>query len=203
MWAIVSRTIGLTTHRYVERFKHLTDETAVDDSWYLDCALEYDSTAASTISGLTHLTGETVSVLGDGMVLTDKIVDHDGKIFLQRACAHVIAGLPYTSTLKTLQLDLSVQGGTVQGLVKRINRVILRLFRSIGGKCGPSLTKLDVIPQRAPSMTMGDPVPLITDDLTIPFPADPNWKDNHIVIVQDQPLPLNVLAIISRVEVYE
>ena len=40
--------------------------TDVEDAFYLDSGLTYDSTPTTTISGVDHLEGETVQVLADG-----------------------------------------------------------------------------------------------------------------------------------------
>lgn len=70
---IVQRTINGTTRRYIEylsnQFDVDEDETKAD-AFFIDSGLTYSSTAASSISGLDHLEGEAVSILGDGSVYT-------------------------------------------------------------------------------------------------------------------------------------
>jgi hypothetical protein len=85
--------------------------------------------------------------------------------------------------------------GTSQGKTKRISKVVLRLFETVGAKCGPSLTKLDIVPFRTTSDTLDQPVStLLSGDKTLEFDDDYN-TNSYIYVVQNQPLPLSVLAI--------
>ena len=85
--------------------------------------------------------------------------------------------------------------GTSQGKIKRISKVVLRLFETVGAKVGPSLTDLETVPFRTTSSPMGQPVPtLIAGDKQVEFRDDFN-SDGFIFVKQDQPLPLSVLAL--------
>ncbi|MDD5458400.1 MAG: hypothetical protein PHF37_03300, partial [Phycisphaerae bacterium] len=54
--------------------------TTIEDAFFVDCGITFESeTPTSTITGLDHLDGETVKVLGDGVVLDDAVVE-DGQI---------------------------------------------------------------------------------------------------------------------------
>jgi hypothetical protein len=203
VWCIVARTINGSLVSYVERLKNNTDTVLHPDFWYVDSGLQYDGVSTTAITGLSHLVGRTVSVLGDGLVLNDKVVSPTGGITLERSCSKVTAGLRFISTLKTMPLDLPMQGGSMQGIVSRINRVILRLYRTLGGKCGSTVATLTKLPQRAPGMSMDEPIPLVSWDSILPFPDDPTRGYNQIIVVQDQPLPMTVLSLIARVNVYD
>ena len=81
---------------------------------------------------------------------------------------------------------------------KRISKVVLRLFETVGAKVGPSLTSLETIP-RTTSSNLGQPGPtLLAGDKEIEFRDDYN-TDGFIFVKQDQPLPLTVLAIFPTV----
>ena len=85
--------------------------------------------------------------------------------------------------------------GTSQGKIKRISKVVLRLFETVGVKVGPSLTNLETIPFRTTSSDLSAPVDtLVEGDREIEFDDDYN-SDGHIFIKQDQPLPASILAI--------
>jgi hypothetical protein len=72
--------------------------------------------------------------------------------------------------------------------------VVLRLFETVGAKCGPSLTKLDIVPFRTTSDTLDQPVStLLAGDKALEFDGD--YGSDFIFVKQDQPLPLSVLAI--------
>ena len=75
LWVIVKRTINGATKRYVECFADFDfDETTSTDFRFLDSHLTYDGSATTTLSGLTHLEGQSVSVLADGAAHANKTV---------------------------------------------------------------------------------------------------------------------------------
>ena len=197
LWVIVKRTINGNTRRYVECFTDFDfDELDAEVFHFLDSGLSYDGTATTSITGLDHLEGENVQILADGATHDDKIVS-SGSITLDRSAKKVKVGLPYDSILQTMRLEGgSAEGeGTSQGKIKRVNRVVLRLFETVGAKCGPSLTKLDIVPFRTTSDTLDQPVStLLAGDKTLEFSGDYD-TDSYIFVKQDQPLPLCVLAI--------
>ena len=94
VWVIIKRTINGVTKRYVE-YLHKFDFDETDDTSfnYLDSQLAYDGSATTTISGLDHLEGETVSVLADGSTHPNKVVSSGG-ITLDRSSTKVKVTTP-------------------------------------------------------------------------------------------------------------
>ena len=195
LWVIVKRIINGSTRRYVECFSDFDfDETAASDFHFIDSGLSYDGTATTSITGLDHLEGQTVQILADGATHTDKIVS-SGAITLDRSSKKVKVGLGYDSVLQTMRVEGGSAEGTGQGKVKRISKVVLRLFNTVGVKCGPSLTNLETVPFRTTSSDMDNPVStLLAGDKTVEFTDDYN-SDGFIFVKQDQPLPLSLLAL--------
>lgn len=201
VWLLVARTIGGATKRYVELVKSNEAVTDIEDYWYLHSALSYDGTPTTTVSGLTHLAGETVDCLADGFWLHGKTVSAGGVVTLGGSYSRVICGLPYTSTLK-VPVQVQYGGGTLEGVKKRITKLWLRLYKSLGGTIGPDTGTQDVIAFRTPSMALGSQVPVVTDDKQVSFAGGPAEKV-EIMIKHSQPLPFNVLGIVSKVVVYD
>jgi len=199
LWVIVKRTINSTTKRYIECFSSFDfDETDATDFKFLDSHLSYSGAATTSISGLSHLEGETVSILADGATHADKVVS-SGAITLDRSSTKVVVGLSYDSILQTMRLEGGAAEGTSQGKTKRISKVVLRLFETVGVKVGPSLSNLETVPFRTTSSLLSSPVDtLLAGDKTIEFRDDYN-SDGFIFIKQDQPLPCSVLAIFPTV----
>ena len=195
LWVIVKRTINGATKRYVECFSDFDfDETTATDFKFVDSHLSYSGSATTTLSGLAHLEGQTVSVLANGATHADKVVS-SGQITLDRSATKAVVGLAYDSVLQTMRVEGGAAEGTSQGKTKRISKVVLRLFETVGAKVGPSLTDLETVPFRSSSDPMDTPVStLIAGDKEIEFRDDYN-TDGFIFIKQDQPLPLSVLAI--------
>ena len=196
LWCIVKRTVNGATVRYVQCFSDFDfDETASTDFKFLDSHLSYSGSSTTTLSGLSHLQGQTVSILADGSVHSNKVVNGSGQITLDRSVTKACVGLAYDSVLQTMRIEGGSLEGTSQGKIKRISKVVLRLFETVGVKVGPSLSNLETIPFRTTSSNLSAPVDtLIEGDKEIEFDDDYN-SDGHIFIKQDQPLPASILAI--------
>ncbi len=198
-YVIVKRTINGATKRYVEVFASFDfDETDATSFRFLDSHLTYSGSATNTLTGLSHLEGQTVSILGDGSAHPDVTVS-SGSVTLNRSVTSACVGLSYDSILQTMRIEGGAAEGTSQGKVKRISKVVLRLFETVGVKVGPSLNDLELIPFRTTSSTMSAPVEtFLAGDKEIEFRDDYN-SDGFIFVKQDQPLPCTVLAIYPTV----
>lgn len=198
LWLIVKRTIGGATKRYVELLDPFPElDAAPADLFYVDCGLTYDGAPATVISGADHLEGETVQILADGAEHPTKTVT-GGAVTLDYAASVVQLGLGYASTIQPMRLEAGAQDGTAQGKKKRIDRVTVRLLRSLGMKLGRSETTLDDIPFRSTSDPMDAAPPLFSGDKEIVFRGDYE-TDGDVLIRQDRPLPLTVLSLYPRV----
>jgi hypothetical protein len=195
VWVIIKRTVNGATKRYVECFSDFDfDETDPTDFKFLDSHLSYSGSSTTTLSGLSHLEGQAVSILADGSVHANKTVS-SGAITLDRAVTKACVGLSYDSILQTMRIEGGAAEGTSQGKTKRISKVVLRLFETVGVKVGPSLSNLELVPFRTTSSNLSAPVDtLLAGDKEIEFRDDYN-SDGFIIIKQDQPLPCSVLAI--------
>ena len=103
------------------------------------------------------------------------------------------AGLGYTASLLPVRFEAGAADGTAQGKKKRISKVTLRLHRSLGCKVGRDAAHLDELPFRDYGGLMDTPPPLFTGDKDVTFRGNYDTAGD-VLIVQDQPLPLTVLA---------
>ena len=198
-WVIIKRTIDGNTKRYVE-YIHEYDFDETDDTSFnfLDSQLSYDGSAATTISGLAHLEGETVSILANGSTHPDKVVS-SGEITLDRSSTKVKVGLPYTSLLQTMRIDAGSQNGTSQSKTKRIYEITARLYESIGVEIGPDLDNMERIPFRSSANEMDSGITVFTGDKEIEFRG--NYEtDGFIFVRQVQPLPLTILSLYPKLQ---
>ena len=201
VYLVVKRTIGGATKRYVERMSGFDFGSDITDAFFVDSGLTYSGSAATTISGLDHLEGQTVSVLADGS-LHPNVTVSSGAVTLQRSVTKAHIGLPFTSKVETLRIDGGSALGSSQGKIKRISEVTIRLFRSVGLKVGTSSSELDIVPFRDSGDAMSTAIPLFTGDKTVEFRGGYD-DDATIVIQQDQPLPMTILAIFPTVSVFD
>jgi len=149
-----------------------------------------------TLSGLSHLEGQTVSILADGATHPDKTVS-SGAISLDRAAKKVKIGLAYTSLLQTMRIDAGSQNGTSQGKTKRIYEITIRLFETVGVEVGPDLNNMERIPFRSSANPMNEGIEPFTGDKEVEFRGNYD-TDGFIVVRQTQPLPLTVLSVYPR-----
>tara|TARA_R100000808_G_scaffold2300_1_gene9375 strand:- start:7179 stop:9740 length:2562 start_codon:yes stop_codon:yes gene_type:complete len=193
-WVIVKRTINGSTRRFVEYINNF-DFTETDNTTFnfLDSALSYSGSAATTISGLDHLEGQTVSILADGATHPDKTVS-SGSVTLDRSATNVKLGLAYKSILQTMRLNAGSQNGTSQAKTKRIYEITIRLYESVGVEVGESLSNMERIPFRTSSDPMDEGIPVFTGDKTVEFRGNYD-TDGFIFVRQTQPLPLTILSL--------
>lgn len=114
---------------------------------YLDSYKTATPSSTASITGLSHLEGETVRVLGETDSGNPNYTDFgtytvsSGAITLNKAANnHVIVGLDYNADIVTVPLEAGSTLGTSQGVIKRIEEVGIRFYRSIG--CKVALAKL-------------------------------------------------------------
>lgn len=155
----------------------------------------------TSVTGLDHLEGETVSILADGAVHPNKTVA-SGAITLDYAAGRVQAGLPYTHRWKSLKNTAGTQMGTPIGQTKRYHLVTLVIKDGLNSKIGPDTDNLFSVPFREVADAMDTAVPLFTGEVVVDFDGD--WEtDPRIVIEGVAPVPVTYLAIAPRVTVNE
>jgi hypothetical protein len=171
-------------------------------------ALTTWSEAVDQVSGLWHLEGKTVSILGDGFVVgspnnasyTTYTVTN-GSVTLEQCFSVIHVGLPFTCDLETLDID-SNQGEPFTNKNKAITELSVFLEESRGMFAG----------SRPPTDDAVDPLQGLTElkirnDETYEESVDlktgvasvvirQEWNSNgRIFIRQVDPLPLSVLAV--------
>lgn len=121
-WALVKRTVGGVTVRYIETL----DPTMF---YSLDAAITGTSGPGLAVwPGLAHLNGQTVACVADGSYMGTFVVA-GGAITLPRAAFAVVIGLPFTHTVKMLTPSFQGQTGTSDGGSMRISECTAR-FRN-------------------------------------------------------------------------
>ncbi len=80
----------------------------------------------TTLTGLTHLEGETINLLVDGQIHPQETVS-SGQVTLDYSGGKVQWGLPYTWEYESLKLPYGTQSGSGVGKTKKINALSLCL----------------------------------------------------------------------------
>ncbi|MBW2649053.1 MAG: hypothetical protein JRC53_04460, partial [Deltaproteobacteria bacterium] len=213
LWAMVNRTIDGNTVRNIEMLeKFFTDSNETFkankglNAFFADSGITYNGAPATTITGLAHLEGEEVAVLADGSVVEGKTV-LAGQITLSAAASIVHVGLPYTGLIETLRFDTTLQDGTAQSKLKRVIKMFLRVNESGVFKAGRDEDNLLPVTATSTGITTGGGLSIILGAVPDLFTGDLEYfinddfdREGRVVIVQDKPLPLALLAIIAEVE---
>ena len=201
LYMVVKRTINGVTKRYIELMKPFSFGGVTTGAFFVDSCLAYSGSAVTTLSGLHHLQGETVSILANGASHQDKTVAN-GAVGLNVSTTVAAIGYGYTSVMETLRIEAGSVDGTSQGKPKRIHAITVRLHETVGAEIGSGSDKLDRIYFRDSSMPMDQAVPLFTGDKDVEFEGGFD-DDDRIYARQTQPLPLTVLALFPRMNTFD
>ena len=154
----------------------------------------------TTISGLSWLIGQTVNILADGAPVPAQVVSAAGTITLPYPATKVIVGLPIVCQIQTLPAALNTDPGFGESLMKNVNQVWLRLWRSSGVYVGPDANTLVYATQRASTDLPGAAPALFTG--VLPVVLSPEWSaDGGIWIQQTDPLPMTICSIATDTDV--
>lgn len=172
-----------------------------DDALNLDSALTgMAATPKTTWSGLDHLEGLSVSVVADGVVLSDEIVT-SGTVTIDEAASAVEIGLSYAHIIEPLPpSEIGVAGGgrkirLIEGIFRLKDTAALRL--DVGrGLSDIALREIGEDP------ILDEPPPLVSGDIrvrSLGWSADataPLWR-----VEQDLPLPFTLLSVTTELKV--
>lgn len=168
----------------------------------------------SSIGGLKYLAGATVTGLADGNVIPPVVVPANGIIALPTPSTAVTVGLAFQAQLQSVYLETG--DPTSQGQRKKIAAVTARIEVSRGLKAGsnqpdgsvqspPQLAMqwddLSDVPDVGPNFPMkpynATAIPLRTGDIRVPVSG--GYQTNgQVCFQQDNPLPMQILAIIPE-----
>ena len=200
VYYVVARSINGATVRYLEKLAMASECIGETLNNQADSFITFTNTPASTtVSGLSHLVGESVVVWQDGVCPEDAdgdpkqfTVSASGAITLDTAATTGIVGLPYQAPWKGSKL------GRVLGAHAMIESVALMLAytHAKGLKYGSSLVESEM--DNLPLVNEGAPVDedtvyesLDTEPITVPG----GWSTtSRLCLLASAPRPATVLA---------
>lgn len=179
---------GFTTKRYVE---YLDTQGGFYGNLETDAALTYSGAAVATLTGLGHLEGQVVDILGNGAVYPQQAVVSGQVTGLNPKVTQAEVGLHFDSTLLTMRPEAGGDAGTAQGARKRFNEVTCRLDSTIGVTING-----EPMDFRKFSDPMDVSVPLFVGDKKVTNLGFDT--DGRVEIKQTRPLPFTLLALIGQ-----
>lgn len=187
---IVKRTINGATVRYLEV---LNPDNKLDSA-----ILQTSGSDTTSWTGLSHLDGEEVSVIGDSFMLEEE-TPVSGGITSSEEVSELEAGLPFFARIKHLPMRVIIEGQAWAGEYKNPVYANVRVYnsRDFVVKNGSQISR-PVLAEYQSEYT--------EEDTTLYT----KWKkvyiggvsqDVQVEITQEQPLDLNVLAVHFAVRV--
>ncbi len=168
----------------------------LDDLVQLDAALAGEVGTPATIwDGLSHLNGQSISLVADGKIVPDQVVS-GGQIHLVTPARSVQAGLPFTHVIEPLPPSNISDVGAARAV--RLVEATFRL-RDTGAlslDTGRGLKDISLRRIGAGDTILDAPPPLVTGDIRVRAygwkndTSKPLWR-----IEQSQPLPFALLSV--------
>ena len=213
VYVVVQRTINGNTVQYIERMADRYMPNGATDAWCVDAGLQYNGTSTLTFSGAQQLAGATCTglatdSLGNVTVIPSFTMPTNGTFTLSAPTTgasgytRVTVGLPFTAQLQTLPIDTGEP--TIQGKMKKINSVVVRVTETLGLTIGSSFANQvamsDLILGNVGSMTNTVVTGLVQGDaFTV---VDPLWStQGQFCIQQSQPYPATITGVIPHLTV--
>jgi hypothetical protein len=198
IWYIVNRTVGGLTARYVEYMDNREFDD-IQDAFFVDCGLTYNGTPAMTFSGLSQLEGQTVVALADGNVVKNLVVT-GGTVTLPNPASVVCIGLPYTCTLETLDLNVTLpERGELSSIARKIVSASVVMENTRELFIGPESDRLVEVPFRT-TENYGQPTNLFTGEKPNISIKPGSGRSSSLIIQTVSPVPLTVISVAAQIE---
>lgn len=193
IYFVVDRVINNKSVKCIERSIPLYTEDNSDV--FLDCYVKVANSIKTDYINAPHLVGQMVDIVIDGQQMPSRVVPPTGVIKLDSKANVITVGLPYTTKIKIPSVEQQINDGTLQGRVATVSRVVLRMYKSFGGKVGRTFDRMDDITLPPNELFTGDK-PVILPKMGINYSTD-----TSICIKHSDPFPFNLLSITRIVEI--
>jgi hypothetical protein len=156
----------------------------------------------SSVSGLTHIVGETVAVCVDGTAHPSCVVSVGGSITLNYPGCRVHVGEAYPMLIDILAPPAPGQFGATEGQTQQVQYILARFDNTLGGWFGPDVDNLTAINFRRVSDPLGLATPAYTGIKKVDFNGD--WsEERNLVFMHTDPLPCTMCAMGYMIEANE
>lgn len=205
VYYLVKRTINGSTVRYLEKWALESECQGGTLNKQADSFLLYSGASTTTITGLSHLEGESVVVWGNGADLGSYTVTSGQITGLTSAVTSAVIGLPYTAQYKSTKLAYAAVGGSALNQKKIINGLGVILYNTHyqGLQYGPDFDNLDNLPlvDNGKITTVGTIHSSYDKDM---FEFEGVWDtDSRICLQASAPRPCTALGITFQIETNE
>lgn len=189
-WALESECRGGSTNKLADSFKAFNS-----------------ATAATLVTGATHLIGETVVAWGSANGGVDLgstfVVGSTGSFEIPTASTTVYYGLPYSAEFLSAKLAYAAQGGTALTQPKRVVALglVLADTHPQGLQYGPSSTRLDNLPRIEGGALQSTSSGIYTAYDERAFPLSGNYDtDSRLYLKASAPRPATILGAVVTID---
>lgn len=182
-YVIVRRSINGVSYNFVEK---------MSETSYLDASKSgTNSPASATVTGLSHLNGETVGARSDYLVFEDVAVSGGSATIAEQTVENYEIGLRFTTSIRTMPLNGNYGNGDFFIRRKRVVKAHIYVYQSLG-----VLFNNRVLPNRAYDIDDYDASPSPVTK-TFLLEESTNWTEEplYVTVSQTDPLPFTILAI--------
>lgn len=157
----------------------------------------------SSISGLTYLAGQTVSVLADGGIHPDTEVTVGGVLNLSFPAAKVQIGYSYKSRGKLLRIDAGSPQGSSIGATRRSHKTAMQLHRVGDLKVGTSFDNMYPVQFTTADVQQADQAtPLYSGIQRLDLESEYDFN-SQVHFEQSSPLPGTIQSITTFMEEFD
>jgi len=200
VWISVTRTNGV----FIEKMMPRDFGDDITDAFFVDSGITA-TPSGTTVSGLTHLAGETVVVHGDGVEQTEEtagdfVVTVGGEITVPAGLTTVQVGLPFTYKLQPMRIVFADANGTTFGSTTRVNELVISFLNTLGATYGDvdsNLFAIDFDDEKLEPETYI--TGLFSGDVPVTMPGGFSTQ-NPIIISGSGTNPATVRAIIAKID---
>jgi len=187
--------------------EHLTLEDLVNEDYteshYIDAGEKRTyNEPTKIITGLQRFAGKTIRIFADGAIEPPITVDSEGTAEIQNAVTKVHLGLPYRAAFSPNERRIPANG-TSMGKKQRIEKITLKLYKSLKGRAGTTEEKsAELITQRFGSYVLGTAPEPFTGEIELMVSGKID-TEGELVVTHDEPVPFTLLALVERVAIME
>jgi len=172
------------------------------DSHYVDAGEKRLFTEPTdTILELERFEGKEIAIFADGAIEPPVIVSN-GNVKLQGKFKNIHLGLPIKSVFSHSNKQIPANG-TSLGKKRRIEKVTLKLHKSLGGSVGTTEDEAsELLHQRLGSYVLGSAPDPFTGEIDVTVSGNIDTKGD-LIVTHNEPVPFTMLALVERVAILE
>lgn len=149
----------------------------------------YTGVSSATLTGLSHLEGETIEVMGDG-ILYPNLQVRGGQVVLSESVTDAYAGMSFTCQFIPLDINtpLGAYGNTFY-TPKQIKKLYIQYYQTVAGTINVGSIQSPIIN----TWVLGEPYE--PEDGVCEYSPMTGWDNQVLEIIQDKPLPITIIGL--------